>query len=91
MTHVDLMRAIHAIRKWEGNNGEQMFLEIPDRWYEPHKFRCANGHVSTTVLLSEGGQYRDSCLMCHEPAVLTFPEDKDGPIEHPALWERSPK
>lgn len=86
MTHVDLMRTIHRIRKWEEAHGEPAFMGIPDRWYAPGQFRCINGHVSTTILRSEG-LHRDACLACFEPVMMTFPEDKDGPINHAALHE----
>ena len=38
-----------------------------------------NDHVSKTILKSEG-LGRDACLACMGPLVMTFPEDKDGPI-----------
>ena len=59
-----------------------MFLGKPDRWYEDPHWRCVNGHVSTFYLNSEAV---GACLClaagCFQPLYLTFPEDKDGPLE----------
>lgn len=56
-----------------------MFLGKPDRWYADPHWRCANDHVSLTVLKSEAKGCA-CCLECFSPVVLTFPEDKDGPL-----------
>lgn len=56
--------------------GPKMFLGLPDRWYDGKKFRCAKGHISTTILKSE--VKGDLCLECQTPALLTFPEDAGG-------------
>lgn len=53
-----------------------MFLGLPDRWQEKPKFRCASGHISTTILKSE--VMGDLCLKCQESCQLTFPEDCEG-------------
>lgn len=70
-------RSVHI--QAEIDKGEKLFLGIPDRWYDVHKFRCYNGHVSTMVLKSEalGG---DACLECYSPVLMTFPEDEDDPV-----------
>lgn len=53
----------------------------PERWWDTPTWRCTRGHVSTTVLRSEG-LGRDACLAggCTAPVTLTFPEDRDGPL-----------
>lgn len=55
-----------------------LFLGLPDRWFEAPgpKFRCVNGHVSSSVLKSEG-LGRDACLACCGVVALTFPEDSE--------------
>lgn len=55
------------------------FMGIPERWYEPPglKFRCAEGHVSRTLLKSE--ERGSICMACFGPVLMTFPEDFDDP------------
>lgn len=62
------------LQKYKDNSTEEKFLGIPDSWYEAMKFRCANGHVSSMILKSEGLGV-DMCLKCQAPARLTFPTD----------------
>ena len=90
MTHTDLMRAIHAIRTQSATTGERMFMDIPETWFDAHKFRCANNHVSSLIILSEG-YGGNICPECYEPVMMTFPEDKTGPLDHPALCQREEK
>lgn len=59
--------------------GGEFFMGWPDRWWEAHTFRCLNDHVSTRVLRREVGG--DACLGCRARIHLTFPEDRDGPLE----------
>ena len=75
----ELRERIFALRAKCAEQGELMFLGIPDRWCEKPgpKYRCINNHVSTYILLSETG---DRCLECQEFVFITFPEDKDGPL-----------
>jgi hypothetical protein len=63
----------------KGFTPPEMFMGVPDRWFEGKKFRCVNGHVSTTLLKSEalGGTV---CLSCQGHVMLTFPEDVDGSV-----------
>lgn len=43
-------RAVQAARA----AGAEMFLGLPDAWYEPHpSFGCANGHVLRIYIKSE--------------------------------------
>lgn len=51
--------------------GEDMFLGLPDRWYEdgPH-WGCRNGHVSHRYLKTERG---DKCLACGDWVSLIDP------------------
>ncbi len=62
--------------------GGPMFLGKPDRWNESPRWRCANDHVSQTLLKSEhkGGYV---CRVCFKHVCLTFPEDRDGPLVSP--------
>lgn len=57
-----------AIAKAEAN-GEEMFLGLPDNWYEPHpNYGCDNGHVSKYYLKSE--MQGPVCLACHSPLAM---------------------
>lgn len=78
-TQTELRERLKALKDAEQVAGYEMFLGIPDRWYEKPRWRCRNDHVSTGYLKSEavGG---DLCLKCGEPVNLTFPEDKEGPL-----------
>lgn len=49
--------------------GEEMFMGIPDKWFEPMIRGCRNGHVSRMVLKSEK-LGRDACLACMEPVRI---------------------
>ena len=64
----------------EKQAGKEMFMGLPDHWYEPPRWRCKNDHISGMYLKSEaiGGNV---CLECHAFVHLTFPEDKDGPLK----------
>jgi hypothetical protein len=73
-----LAATLTALAQQEAESGCEMFLGKPYRWYEVHKLRCINDHVSTRYLKSE--ERGNLCLACMEPVYLTFPEDKDGPL-----------
>ena len=75
----ELVAWVTTLRQQEADRGARLFLGIPCRWLAAPwpKYRCANDHVSTCILKSE--VEGDLCLVCHEPVVMTFPEDKDGP------------
>ena len=66
------------------HEGGEMFMGRPDRWYDDVHWRCSNNHVSTYYLKSEG-LGASVCLECYEPIVLTFPEDRDGPLVEPHM------
>lgn len=74
-----LEETLATFMEHEREIGEPFFMKAPDRWYEPRTVRCANNHVSTSVLrCSVGPQSR--CLACYGLVALTFPEDDDGPL-----------
>jgi hypothetical protein len=63
-----------AMREWSlrlaescEDDGEEMFLGMPDAWYEEHTLFCADGHVSHVSLGTDDG---DRCLSCRRPLVL---------------------
>lgn len=60
--------------------GGEMWFGLPSRWIDNPHWRCRNDHVSRRYLKSEAKGY-NACLECYEPVFLTFPEDKDGPLE----------
>jgi hypothetical protein len=53
----------------EESSGAEMFLGVPDKWYEPVHLCCINGHVSHRYLKSEakGGNV---CMSCFEPVYI---------------------
>lgn len=57
-----------ALAKQEKDSGADMFLGLPDSWYEPATFACENGHISTRYLKSE--KLGEVCLACHKPLYL---------------------
>jgi len=52
-------------------NGEQMFLQVPEAWWEQGLHCCNNGHVNGSYLKSEelGGAV---CFNCREKSQI-FP------------------
>lgn len=63
-----------AIREWSlrlaescEDDGDEMFLGMPDAWYEERTLFCADGHVSHVSLGTDDG---DRCLSCRRPLVL---------------------
>lgn len=56
-----------------------LFKGKPERWWDAHRWRCENDHVCSWYLKSE--RKGALCPTCYEPVVLTFPEDKDGPLD----------
>lgn len=55
--------------------GESFFMGKPDRWWDAHRWRCTNGHVSNYYIKSEGLGF-SACPVCMAGIVLTFPEDR---------------
>ena len=67
MTPLQLLqeRAIHAAQE----AGEEMFMGIPDAWFEPHpNYGCPNGHVSRMYIKSE--TRGNLCPACQEPLAI---------------------
>jgi rubrerythrin len=59
------------------DSGEEMFMGLPDRWYEEGpKWRCDNGHILTMYIKSE--RHGPICS-CGAGIWLTFPEDEEKP------------
>lgn len=81
LTDLTLYEALRVKRQAEEDAGQEMFLGIPNRWYEKPRWRCRNNHVSSMYLKSEGVG-ADLCLGCFQAVYMTFPEDRDGtPLE----------
>jgi hypothetical protein len=53
------------------NNGDKMFLGVPDSWYESGFHCCNNGHINGMYLKTSKGAV---CLTCHEPSHI-FPSN----------------
>lgn len=85
---VETLRAqLDLLSTLEATAGAEMFMHRPDRWWDARHWRCVNGHVSTTILISEALR-RDACLACRGEVMLTFPEDREGPFDpkrHPMV------
>jgi len=78
MTQDELRARLQVLKDAEQAAGHEMFLGVPDHWYESPRWRCRKDHVSTMYLKADGRG--DLCLECMEPVNMTFPEDKDGPL-----------
>ena len=59
------------IQKVEDVGGE-IFLDIPEKWFDPTQYGCENGHVSIMYLKSEA-LGSDVCLACHKPVYIIPP------------------
>jgi len=59
-------------------SGQEMFMGLPDMWYEPFTICCPNGHVSHRYLKSE--EKGNVCLACHEPTYLCPPDTKEDDL-----------
>lgn len=59
--------------------GAEMFLGIPDAWYEPPHWGCENGHVARAYLKSEA-RGANLCLACHEPIAIIPPGYTDATL-----------
>ena len=70
------VKRIKDLRLAEAAAGAEMFLSIPDRWYDDPTWRCVNGHISKRYLKTDRG---GTCLACGKPVLLTCPEDKEEP------------
>jgi len=58
--------------KIEKDAGHEMFMGIPDRWYEPRTLGCRKGHVSKMSLKSS--VKGEVCLGCGESIAMIPPE-----------------
>ena len=74
MTWEELKDFIRGHKEKAKQEGEPIFMGIPDRWYETPTWRCTNGHVSSSFLKTDEG---DRCLACQEYVRMTYPEDKE--------------
>lgn len=59
--------------------GAPCFQGKPDGWWEAHRWRCPNDHVSPMYLKTEA--HGALCISCQGPLVLTFPADKTGTLD----------
>lgn len=50
----------------------ELFIGLPDAWYEKPTWACENGHISHRYLKSE--KEGCICLACMKPIVLVPPE-----------------
>ena len=55
----------------------------PDRWWDDATWRCAEGHVSKTLLGTHRGHV---CLGCGGQVWLTFPEDVEALTGTGDVW-----
>lgn len=74
-----LMEKMDELRGAAKSMGMYMFMGIPDHWYDKPRWRCAEGHVRGGYIKSEYLS-RDCCVECGAHVMLSFPEDKDGPL-----------
>ncbi len=72
--HEDMRRWHAELVRIERDAGGEMFMGLPDRWYEPTTYGCRGGHVSHAYLKSE--ESGNVCLECGEGVWLICPEFK---------------
>lgn len=67
-------REVHLLLAWRHGEisrmvaaGGELFMGIPDDWYETRRFACAFGHVSGMVISGDAG---DRCQACGRPVVI---------------------
>ena len=81
---LDLVRALH-LNRLKNKLYDRGLLEsggkslVPDRWLEHPHWRCINDHVNP-IYADVEKLGRAACLICHERILLTFPEDRPGPL-----------
>lgn len=46
----------------------ELFMDLPDAWYDNPTWACENGHISKRYLKSE--KLGDVCLACSKPILL---------------------
>ena len=51
----------------------------PPRWTLRYRFRCPNGHVSSSYYAGRLDRFPRRCQRCYGPMFFTFPEDFDDP------------
>lgn len=71
MTDQELRELQRKHIKEAEENGELMFLGIPDSWFEDPHWMCRNEHVSRRYLKTE---YDAVCLECYCTVRLMPPE-----------------
>lgn len=57
-------------------DGKELFMGLPDAWYEPPTWGCENGHAMHSYVKSE--RYGPICPACHKPIVLLPPGYTDA-------------
>ena len=62
--------------------GGAMVDGVPERWSKSPTWRCPTAHVSTRLAADRRG----GCVFCGSPVVLTFPEDRSGPLPIENVW-----
>lgn len=83
LKYLELREKLRSFKEKERAAGVDMFMGIPDHWFENPRWRCHNDHVGVMYLKSEEVGM-DLCLTCFEPVALSFPSDKDGPLQEVA-------
>lgn len=68
-----LVDVLRRFSEREGAVRRDPLVMKPLRWWDAGKWRCHNDHV--TAVAVDG-----ACGVCGAMAVLTFPEDTDGPV-----------
>ena len=80
MTTGEFIEKMIAFRKsWAIKHEVVAYSGIPETWFAAPNYRCVNGHVSTHV--RENTSLCNSiCSRCNSIAMITFPDDQDGPF-----------
>lgn len=67
-------REMHLLLAWRHGEisrvaaaGGELFMGIPDDWYEEPRFGCAFGHVARMIISGSSG---DRCQSCGRPMAI---------------------
>ncbi len=66
------MEKLDTLLEWrDAQIAGELFMGLPDAWYDDVTWVCESGHISRRYLKSEA-LGSNVCLACHKPIVLSL-------------------